>query len=783
MLTAARSFPGPSPVRSLLQASVACLAALAGGVFAAAEGGPLAAATIPIALCGLLWTDYQQSFSLHPWVANGLGLLAFVAAGFEFFGESIEGRLLGFGHLLCYLSWILLLQKKETPQFWWICAMSILQVATSSVLTNSLWLGFSLILYVLLALWTLSIFSLDRAVQRITRSESTKQAADRRRDARVGDTSAGRNAVKTENATGLITPRFTFGVIANGLLSIVVGLGFFLFTPRVWLGGNGTLDVRTPATVRQSTGFSEEVSVGDMGESLENHDLVLEVTITDDSTGAIWDVEEYAARLGDDAPHFRGVVLGTYANGRWSSRNSVRSVHRNPRKPAVSETPLVKQVIRLHPIGTNTLFTSGTTVVCRPADLSGGYAIEIERRTSTFRRIENSSEPPDDSQPFDYHVYSFADRRPTVSQLDEDLQIPYLKRMLYVPNRLGTLKRLAKRVVQRESETPPSSAEAVDRLVSLLRDSREYGYTADLSIDDPTIDPVVDFLINRKQGHCEYFASALTLMLRSVGIPARYVNGFKGGKLNEDTGKFEVRQLHAHAWVEAFVDGQWRTLDPTPAARDQAVDAISESSHLWTDLVSHVRNLWTMGMTMSGDQQQNLLLKPFEKPTKGLVDSLETIGSAFTERGTEAGQSNSTAQMIVMRLVAGLAGVAILFVGMTWLVKGGKARLRRRGKAGRSRHQRNVPTVAFYERFLAILAKQGHQRGDSQTPREFVRSLRQQLPSIGSANGESLIPESLTTAFYQVRFGEQTLPSAKLDDLNASLDQFERSLQNGRSRD
>ena len=70
---------------------------------------------------------------------------------------------------------------------------------------------------------------------------------------------------------------------------------------------------------------------------------------------------------------------------------------------------------------------------------------------------------------------------------------------------------------------------------------------------DPTLDPVVDFLVNRKAGHCEYFASALTLLLRSVGIPARMVNGFKGGDWNDLAQVLYVRQKHAHSWVEAYL--------------------------------------------------------------------------------------------------------------------------------------------------------------------------------------------------------------------------------------
>ena len=193
--------------------------------------------------------------------------------------------------------------------------------------------------------------------------------------------------------------------------------------------------------------------------------------------------------------------------------------------------------------------------------------------------------------------------------------------------------------------------------------------------------------------------------------------------------------------------------------------------------MSNLRTLWTMGITMSGTQQQNLFLKPLEEPTKGLVGSLETIASAFTPGGMGTDQSSQSAQSIIIRVLSGLAGLTVLISVIAWSFRRHVGTLGRLGKSKQARRQTNAPPIPFYERFLAILARKGHQRSDSQTPREFARSLHQQLQS----NGTTQLPEALTTAFYQVRFGQQTLPPAQLDALNASLDQFERSLQNGTS--
>ncbi|MBM3983482.1 MAG: transglutaminase domain-containing protein, partial [Planctomycetes bacterium] len=115
---------------------------------------------------------------------------------------------------------------------------------------------------------------------------------------------------------------------------------------------------------------------------------------------------------------------------------------------------------------------------------------------------------------------------------------------------------------------------------ALLATTPDLRYTTDLKRTNQKVDPVEDFLFHTKAGHCERFASALVLMLRSQGIPAMYVRGMKGCEHLGD-GRYAVRHEFAHAWVTALVAipdqrwpvrdprdivFQWRSLDPTPGA-------------------------------------------------------------------------------------------------------------------------------------------------------------------------------------------------------------------------
>ncbi|MDH3255726.1 MAG: DUF3488 and transglutaminase-like domain-containing protein, partial [Acidobacteriota bacterium] len=106
------------------------------------------------------------------------------------------------------------------------------------------------------------------------------------------------------------------------------------------------------------------------------------------------------------------------------------------------------------------------------------------------------------------------------------------------------------------------SAEQIARAEEYLL--RNYEYTLELG-SRPTDRPVERFLFETRRGHCEYFVSAMVLMLRSQGIPARVVTGYLGADFNQWQRYFIVRQSHAHAWVEAYIpDRGWQIFDPTP---------------------------------------------------------------------------------------------------------------------------------------------------------------------------------------------------------------------------
>jgi transglutaminase-like putative cysteine protease len=548
------------------------------------------------------------------------------------------------------------------------------------------------------------------------------------------------------------------------VLSLGLSVLFFVLIPRVWLGQFRLFDDRPLPGGRTLTGFTEEVALGDMGEILESDDLVMEIQLFDHDTGTPVPAGEYLAELNGGEPLFRGAVLEQYVSGRWLAGRGA-GPSRDPRLR--SESGALRQQIRLQPIGSWTLFGVGTVLTCIPIDPDD--AVFYNRSTNIFQRPANAD------------LSRVAEYRAVSSRTDLGL------------TRLGNgdwgqfdRRRLARVAAQAWALTADrdgrtlSDREKAKLLEASLRDSGEFHYSLNLAIGDATIDPLVDFLFNRKQGHCEYFASALAIMLRSVDVPARVISGFKGGVYNPRTGRFEVRQLHAHAWVEAYVDGRWLPLDPTPPARDASVAEMQErTSYVWSRWNQTWKETWNRGVTLSRNDQEQLLYGPLRSTASDAWSALRDVrGSAARLAAFLRHLALSPESWISWR--GGLAAFVLLIVlaGAARFLRWGWSLLRRVGVVvGDAR--RAARAVAFYERFRRLIAREGLQRQATQTQQEFAREVCRRLSARLAPAGLECFPEELVADFYRVRFGQQPLADSDLEDLDARLAALERALSEG----
>ncbi len=149
------------------------------------------------------------------------------------------------------------------------------------------------------------------------------------------------------------------------------------------------------------------------------------------------------------------------------------------------------------------------------------------------------------------------------------------------------------RIPRLASQVAGSATNNYDKAAALeIYLKTHYGYTLQL-LRTPVADPLANFLFERKQGHCEYFASSMAVMLRTLHIPSRVVNGFRSDEFNDVTGNYVVRAKNAHSWVEAYFPGYgWITFDPTPGGDvgtpegwDRAMLYLDAAQSFWREWV------------------------------------------------------------------------------------------------------------------------------------------------------------------------------------------------------
>lgn len=237
-----------------------------------------------------------------------------------------------------------------------------------------------------------------------------------------------------------------------------------------------------------------------------------------------------------------------------------------------------------------------------------------------------------------------------------------------------------------------------DQVVAIenyLKDN--YTYDLDIPIQTEDKDAVAYFLFEEKRGYCEHFASAMAVMARSVGIPARVVTGYSGGSYNPFTALWEIKQSDAHAWVEInFGNAGWVPFDPTPG----------------------------FDVPGSGGQQQSPWLA--SKIFSYLSDTLGggPVGGAL---GFLASATRSVISAVISLPLALLAGLALMVIALVWILPKIlrlllRERRRRRVIAGSlGPEYRRTEVLRDYFELAVLLQKRGLNRRPEETLREFAR--------------------------------------------------------------
>ncbi len=315
------------------------------------------------------------------------------------------------------------------------------------------------------------------------------------------------------------------------LLVVALAIPLFATMPRVrepfLLGRGGAVGMG------RSTGFSDSVDLSLTSAIRSNRAVAMRL--------------QYQGSVSNAADlRFKGATYERYENRNWyrSQHNEVLIAGGDRTFYLARGQDRDRVTIFLEPLQSSALIVpvetlSVTADAFRTLDRDSGGALILRglpRRDTLRYEATLASRPPNPAPP--------GNLPPSLSGLDLN----------------GLTPRMRELAVELMGEGTPE--DRVDRLEQGLL--TRYSYTLNFVGRDGQ-NPLEDFLFVYGSGHCEYFASAMVLMLRSQGIPARFVTGFLGAEFNPLESYYIVRQQNAHAWVEAYTPNRgWRIYDPTP---------------------------------------------------------------------------------------------------------------------------------------------------------------------------------------------------------------------------
>jgi transglutaminase-like putative cysteine protease len=493
---------------------------------------------------------------------------------------------------------------------------------------------------------------------------------------------------------------------------------------------------------------------------------------------------------------WRGVALETYdSDGTWRKEKSPddRMWHENqfgqiqgevigrdvnielvrslPVKPSPSPVFLGQRIV-LEPLDTPVLFAAHKALSLR-APVS---SVSQDRLTSAiiaegFRGRIAYSVSSDIATPAEDQL-----RAEPPAALPE-----LLRRYLQVPKLDSRIEVLAHQITREEANSY-DKARAIEAYLKT-----QFRYTLDLK-PVANKDPLAEFLFDLKEGHCEYFASAMVIMLRTLGIPARIVNGFQMGELNELNNFYTVRESDAHSWVEVYFPRSeaWIEFDPTPSAgiNDYSGGGLMSRLRRYADAMEV---FWLdYIVTLDQDEQASLMVE-IQHRLMGLKDRAQSYYVAAKDWIRQLVSDYLTPRrwsaMDTMRLMAGvlvlgaaaLAGYVViahrkrrrlaptgygpwwhrLFILPTW-----------RRRIARGNHAESA--VLFYEQMLAIARRAGLIKHPGQTPVEFA-----------AGSGFRQIVE-ITSLYNQVRFGGLKMEESASHRVSILIAELRQAIRNRR---
>ncbi len=526
------------------------------------------------------------------------------------------------------------------------------------------------------------------------------------------------------------------------LLTLAGASAIFFILPRI---SARYLSAYAPGS-ELTSGFSDRVQLGRIGQVQQSSAVVMHIQIDGDQRGG-YDLKWRGVALsffeGRDwsNPHEQ-VVVPRLLDGRFALRRPNARWGGTPAEPPRNVLPQIHYRVLMEPIGANVFFLAATPLTLegnyRQVTVDGGgavYDLDPEHPVNLYEASSDIREPG----PAELRT---ASSTYPAEVLDSYLQLPPLD--VRIP-------RLAEQITA-------SSGNNYDKALAIEQYLRtNFGYTLQLPRTLPH-DPVAHFLFERKQGHCEYFASSMAVILRSVRIPSRIVNGFRTGEFNDLTAQYVIRAANAHSWVEAYFPGYgWVSFDPTPAGPVQTHSGWSRLM-LYVDAAASFWREWVINYDAS---HQKVLGQEASRGSRQLLGQAQ---SWMHRRYTAL----LAAARRVQQRVAGSPqrwslGGGLITVMLLLLVNA--RRLWRLVRARRlMTHPEKSPRLAaavWYERMTRRVARRGWYKSPGQTPAEFAAGIQDRELQVRVAR--------FTQHYESARFGDSAEDASRLPEIYAEI--------------
>lgn len=767
------------------------------------------------AMGGFIFTDCLKWFRIEGWLANVVSIAILILAMKDFFFVDSSGKLIAVSNLLVYLQGVLMFQNKTPRLNWQILVLSLLQVVITTIFTVGFSNSYLLLVYFVaagMAMVLQSIYTDSIDIANRNKIVAMKMAA-------TNSQYSSTPILGISGGPGIqSTPLTLFDAAGYRRKTLIRAVGqlFYwtlaslLFTAVLFLmAPRGSRPLFRPISYKVSaTGFNNEVNLNETGVIRGSNNIVFRAQIQDIYSDS-------PVKLGN-TPYFRSMALSSLVieddQTNWRApfdRIDDRFYRTLPSRLPRLPSRKVKQIITLEQT-TNPMIYG---IVPTNATANTPGIIEFCSEVSAHVRCRANGKVS--LSPFKYEIGTLVDNRnftlPGWPHYNIDIRersrpIEYNSishRWLTEIDRLRypILVAEANRLAAQNDDQGGSLQDLVNLYTDYFSGNR-FKYTLDYRNvpRDTSIDSVEDFFANHRSGHCEMYASALTLMLRSQNIPARLVVGFMAKDFNELTNNYVVRGKHAHAWVEVYFHpedcseemfsngiagpaGSWVTADPNPlsvlaGSSESASDPIELARTVWQDIVLGMEGSENLG----GKSNPFLLYHYLQRIVTTGKNSVATIRALVVDSNfqfsiascvllflagriywrsskikTARKHKNLEKLGIFRRLVASAVGLISTDLEQ-WVLNVDRS------------------NTGFYDSMTDILSKYDLRRDEAQTQREFVDFSLLHFRKHESRPLIERVLKTTTERFYEVRFGGRELTPAETQSLTADLDLLKETL-------